>query len=60
MQESSYFIGILRDCRDLISSFSYFHSSFVPRSSNSIADRLDNDTSHFPNSNWVEDILSLV
>ncbi|XP_057425079.1 uncharacterized protein LOC130718496 [Lotus japonicus] len=52
----SYLFSILNDCRDLVSSFSYFVLSFVHRTGNSVADHLAKNSSKFHNSVWIEEV----
>ncbi|XP_057425715.1 uncharacterized protein LOC130719089 [Lotus japonicus] len=52
----SYFIYILKDCKDLVLSFRSFNLSFVRRSGNSVADHLAKNSSRYPNHVWIEEV----
>ncbi|XP_057434338.1 uncharacterized protein LOC130727025 [Lotus japonicus] len=53
---ASYFISILRDCKDLVSRFNSFSLSFVRRSGNTVADHLAKNSSKYPNYVWIEEV----
>ncbi|XP_057425625.1 uncharacterized protein LOC130718990 [Lotus japonicus] len=53
---ASYFVSILRDCKDLVSRFHSFSFSFVRRSGNSVADHLAKNSSKYPNCVWIEEV----
>lgn len=56
VQGSSYFMSIISNCSDLVSSFISFSFSFVRRSENFVVDGLAKDSSKFSNAVWIEEV----
>ncbi|XP_057419187.1 uncharacterized protein LOC130713437 [Lotus japonicus] len=56
MHGASYLISILKDCKDLVSSFRRFRLMFVRRSGNTVANHLAKNSSQYPNCVWIEEV----